>query len=243
MSNLKPSLFVKDITNDRILLKSNSDQLRPVASITKLVTAMVALDDHPNLDEKLLLVPKEKRAVYDGEFSRAEYQLLKAEYTRKELLTAMMVTSDNNASETLAVNYSKGYNQFIIDMNAKVRSLGGTNFEFKEPHGSFDHNKATVEDISKITIGANRYEFIKSASILKETTVSNIFMENINKYILTYFGDIISLSKTGLTCTSGYCATLLVEKNDKLYTVTILGTNTYQERFDVAKKLLTSVIR
>jgi len=245
MLNQKPSILVYNVTDKRVLLKTNADIQRPIASITKLVTAMVILDDCQDLNERLILVDREHRPLlnYDPEYRRTSYQLPEQSYTRQELLTAMLVTSDNNAAETLAENYSKGYNQCVQDLNTKALAVGATDTFFNEPHGCFADNKSTLMDLSQIITASAQYNSILSLNRITNTTLSDVYIENANNYLLLQFPEMIKICKTGLNISAGYSLSMLVEKNDKLYTVTILGTNTYQERFDVAKKLLTSVIR
>jgi D-alanyl-D-alanine endopeptidase (penicillin-binding protein 7) len=249
MTISKPSVLVYNATDDKILLKTNSDVVRPIASITKLMTAMVFLDANSNLDETLNLEKLIKDSIADGEFSRAEYALPEGTYTKRDLLTAMLVTSDNNAANTLANSHSAGRDTFIKEMNDKAKTIGAVQTYYDEPHGCGDNNVSTVEDLNKIIIAANAYAEICQASVVKKTTIADTFMENINSYMLYLFNELpnssasINLCKTGLTELSGYSGGLAVNKNNKLYTVTILGTKTYQERDEMTQKLINYMLK
>ena len=108
----QPSVLHYDINKDKYLHSKNINQTRPIASITKLMTAMVVLDSNPNLHEKLSLSKKVKSSLPRQQFSRID------------LLNAMLVKSDNGAAETLADNYPGGRKVFIEDMNRNAFSYG-----------------------------------------------------------------------------------------------------------------------
>jgi D-alanyl-D-alanine endopeptidase (penicillin-binding protein 7) len=248
MTISKPSVLVYNATDNKILLKTNASVQRPIASITKLMTAMVFLDTNPNLDEELALEKRIVNAIYDGKYSRAEYALPSAVYTKRDLLTAMLVPSDNNAAVTLASCYDGGLRTFVERMNSKAKELGAVNTYYEEPHGSGNGNLSTVEDLSKIVLEASKYDAICQHSIIKQTTVGTTFMENINSYMLYLFNEVnpdrlIKLCKTGLTQASGYSSGIVINKNSKLYTVNILGASSYEERDQMTERLINYMIK
>ena len=243
MTILKPSILVYNASTDKVLLKTNSEIQRPIASITKLVTAMIAIDDQQDLDVPVPYKNRVTKPVLDKQYNRTSFQLPEAEYTRRELLTASLVTSDNNAAETLAANYSKGYDQFIVDMNRKVELLGANNTFFNEPHGCFPDNVSTPTDLTKILLAASQYDYVVETNGLFETTVAGTHMINVNRHLLEMFGKTIKICKTGLSQESGYSMSILVEKNNNLYTISLLGMSSYEERTDLAKKLMTHIIK
>lgn len=249
MTSVKPSVLVYDVTDQKVLLKTNGEMPRPIASITKLVTAMLVLDDSADLDEA---VPPTKFKISELKLLANEnnnwlaQQLPEATYTRRELLTATLITSDNNAAKTLAINYSKGYDQFILDMNARAAAVGAVNTKFDEPSGSSINNVSTLADLNLILLAAAKYKLINDISTLPEATVSNIFMENNSKILLNKFGKLIKVCKTGLTVLSEqlkYSISMVVEKNNKTYTISILGSDSPSERTAFAEKLINHVIK
>jgi D-alanyl-D-alanine endopeptidase (penicillin-binding protein 7) len=247
MLNQKPSVLVYNATDDKILLKTNMDVQRPIASITKLMTAMVFLDTNPDLSEEIPLPMVLRDQQPEGEYSRAEYFLEAGMYTKRDLLTAMLVTSDNNAAIGL-MRSCGGKELFVPLMNKKAAELGATNTVYYEPHGSVANNLSTAEDLHKIVVAASNYPAICQYSTLKQTTVKTTFMENINSYMLYLFNEVepvrlIKLCKTGLTEDSGYSVATGVEKNNKFYTVTILGMPSYTERDEMLKKLINNMLR
>jgi len=243
MSISKPSVLVYNATDNKILLKTNSDIQRSIASITKLVTAMVVLDDQQDLDAVVAYKNRSTRPLIDKQYDRTAFQLPEAEYTRRELLTAALVTSDNGAAETLAANYSTGYEQCVADMNTKVKQLGALDTFFNEPHGCFPDNVSTPNDLTKIMLAAGQYSYLVELNNIVKTTVRETYMENVNRQLLDMFGTSIKLCKTGLSVESGYSMSMLVERHNKKYTISILGMNSYEERTDLAKQLINHVVK
>jgi D-alanyl-D-alanine endopeptidase (penicillin-binding protein 7) len=248
MTISKPSVLVYNATDNKVLLKTNASVQRPIASMTKLMTAMVFLDTNPNLDEELPLEKRLVHAVYDGKYSRAEYALPTGVYTKRDLLTAMFLPSDNNAAATLASSCAGGIDAFIERMNAKAKELGAVNTNYIETHGSRGNNVSTAEDLSKIVLEANKYTEICQHSTIKQATVNTTFMENISSYTLYLFNEVnpnrlITVCKSGLTTQSGYCVSLVVNKNNKLYTVVVLGAATYDDRNEITHRAINYMIK
>jgi D-alanyl-D-alanine endopeptidase (penicillin-binding protein 7) len=225
------SVWLYNITDDTAVVKDNSDIQRPLASITKLMTAMVVLDQTANLDEKVT-----KKLIGP---------LPIGTYTRRQLLTAMLVKSDNSAAETLAENYPGGRRAFINAMNSRAESIGMIQTSFEDASGLSKNNISSARDISKMLIAALNYNFIKETSHMKQALfetqykkkIRTVKLDHTSKQFLFEFDNIV-ITKTGYTNTAGFCLALVVEQQQKFYTVVVMGTPSPFFRFQLVKKLL-----
>lgn len=220
-----PSVLVQNISRDEIVISSNANVIRPMASITKLMTAMVALDQYP-LDQKILVGKKTTMTV-------------------EQLLTNVLVRSDNAASEILAKNYPHGRAAFLDAMNGKAQFLGLKNTEYHDASGLIPTNLTTAQELTKVVAHAGTYPFIRHTSTLTEITktqriknkIRKISLPNTNKNILFEFDNIL-VSKTGTTSKAGKCVAMLVDNKGEQYAIIILGEPSKQARDQVARNLL-----
>lgn len=231
------SIQVINTTQGKILLEKNSYEVRSIASVTKLMTAMVYLDIGNNLDYKINLINKVKT------------HLPNQSYSRRDLLNAMLVKSDNAAAESLANDFLFGRDAFIEAMNEKAKSIGMHNTAFTDASGLNKNNISTANDIAKMLIVAQTYPFILETSIKKETEIEtynknkikNIIFKNTNYLLLNTFDNII-ISKTGYTTPAGFCVAFIINNGKDIFTVVILGSKNLKERLSVAKNLITDYI-
>jgi D-alanyl-D-alanine endopeptidase (penicillin-binding protein 7) len=231
----EPSILLYNDTEAYQIIARNYDQ-RPIASLTKLMTAMVALDYKTYLDATYYMSDKESS------------KLPKKLYTKKELLTAMLVRSDNGAAETLAESYPGGRKMFIKAMNTKAKNLGMKHTVFVDPTGLSKGNISTVDDVGIMMSNASKYNFITNNSARKEASFeipkSNrtkiITLENTNRKLLNEF-DNITASKTGFTYAAGFCLAITVEKNDQKYIVVVLGAKNSNHRAEITKDILQKI--
>lgn len=220
-----PSVVVHNTTTNRNVISDNADTVRPMASITKLMTAMVALDTF-TLDQK---IPTGK----------------KTSMTVEQLLTNVLVRSDNNASEVLAKAHPSGRKEFLRHMNLKAQFLGLKNTEYHDASGLIASNTTTANELVQVVIAAGNYPFIRQTSTLTEITrtskVKNktrtVSLPNTNKTILFEFDNIL-VSKTGTTSKAGKCLAMLVDNKGEQYAIIILGEPTKQARDQAARNLI-----
>ena len=195
-----------NLTTDTWIVSQNINKTRPLASMTKLMTAMVALDYSKDLKRKVALQ------------TRIGSHLPVREFTRNELFHAMLIRSDNAAAETIASDYPGGRAAFIKAMNAKAKEMNLSSTQFKDPTGLSGSNLSSGSDMVDIVKEASLYDVIRRTSIKKQvliethykTKVRSIVLENTNKPLLFEFDDIV-ISKTGFTNSAGWCVALLVE--------------------------------
>lgn len=226
-SKEQPTILVYNTNTKETVLSENADAVRPMASITKLVTAMVALD-HYALTDKLPLSKTSSVTV-------------------EQLLIRLLITSDNYASEILARNYPQGRTAFIRTMNTQIQQLGLIKTEFADPSGLSSANTTTARELVKIVSVAGTYNFIRKISSQAEvhqTSGSNrksktVTLINTNKSILFEFNNIL-ISKTGFTNKAGRCLAMLVDQNGQQHAIIIMGEPTKTARDQVARNLLLS---
>ena len=212
------SVLVYDTAEQSTQYNVNADEQRPMASITKLMTAMIALDSDWDLSRRLLLD------------NRVGSHLPRQSYTRRELLMAMLVKSDNAAAETLAQDYPGGREAFMVAMNARAKSLGMWQTNYDDASGLSRLNVSTARDLAILVTEAYRYDFIRDVSVRTQISVETsgkkrtrqVSLSNTNTTTLTKFKNIL-ISKTGYTTPAGFCMALMVEENQHRYAVVVLG--------------------
>lgn len=231
------TILVYDRDHHYTVVEQNADELRSIASITKLMTAMVVLDHYGDLTTPI---------VYKKKLGS---QLPTRTYTVAELLTAMLVKSDNGAAETLADTFPSGRDSFIAQMNLKARDIGMYNSSFADASGLNIENKSTAREVGILALTAYEYNFIRTTSTKKNFQVvstqkkktKTITLNSTNQVLLAKFDSIV-LGKTGFTNPAGYCVTLLVEKNNRLYSVVVLGARSIKQRVDLVSRLMYNKI-
>jgi D-alanyl-D-alanine carboxypeptidase len=220
-----PTVLVYNNTQHKSVVTDNADTVRPMASITKLTTAMVSLD-HYNLADKIPLDKKNSITV-------------------EQAMTKLLVRSDNSMAELLARNYPGGRDKFLEAMNAKARSLNLSVTRFNDPSGLDAGNVTTATELANIVTAAGRYPFITRITSQPEVTSVNtiknkihtVSLPNTNRTILFEFDNIL-VSKTGFTNHAGRCVAMLVDNRGEQYAIIILGEPTKQARDQVARNLI-----
>jgi serine-type D-Ala-D-Ala endopeptidase (penicillin-binding protein 7) len=232
-ANAATSAWVYNQTQDTIVLNQQANTVRPVASITKLMTAMVALDHDAVLSRTVKLS------------NRVGSNLPPGQYTRRQLFDAMLVRSDNAAAETLAQDYPGGRTAFVQAMNRRARVLGMTSTRFQDPSGLSRNNVGTAGDMGTLVTTAGTYALIREISVQRQIQIESHFkkrirvisLPNTNQPLLFDF-DNIQVSKTGFTNPAGWCVALLVERNKQIFAVVVLGSENKSKRLNTVKDLM-----
>lgn len=154
------SAMIVDLNTQNVIYASHPDLVRPIASITKLMTVMVTLDAHLPMDE-LLSVDISHTPEMRGVYSRVR---LNSEISRKNMMLLALMSSENRAAASLAHHYPGGYDAFIRAMNAKARALGMSNTHYVEPTGLSIKNVSTARDLSKLLIASKRYPLLGNSA-------------------------------------------------------------------------------
>lgn len=232
------SAMIVDLNTNKVLFSSHPDRVRPIASLTKLMTAMVVLDAHQPMDE-LLSVDISHTAEMRGVFSRVK---LNSEISRRSMLLLALMSSENRAAASLAHHYPGGYDAFIRAMNAKARALGMTHTRYVEPTGLSIHNVSSAEDLIKLLKATRQYPLLGQLSTTKEQTA--IFSHPAyalpfrNTNHLVYKTDWrIQLTKTGYTDEAGHCLAMRTVINNRPVALVVLDAFGKYTHFADANRL------
>jgi serine-type D-Ala-D-Ala endopeptidase (penicillin-binding protein 7) len=196
--------LVMDMSDSSILYSRQPDIVAPIASISKLMTALVVLDADQPADE-ILQVDHEDRTFNKGVFSRIQAG---SKLTRDDLLHVALMASDNLAAHVVARNYPGGMTEMVKAMNAKATELGMTHSHFVEPTGLSAENVASPEDLIKMVDAASKNPTIRKFSTDESYTLvagrRMIEFRNTNSLVRNTDWDIL-VQKTGYTSQAGRC--------------------------------------
>ncbi|MGO5000054.1 D-alanyl-D-alanine endopeptidase [Oceanisphaera sp. W20_SRM_FM3] len=210
------SALVVDLETDEVLYASNENFVAPIASVTKLMTAMVAIDAQQSLDEKLPIIISDTTEM-QGVFSRVR---LGSELSRRDLLQIMLMASENRAAASLAHHYRGGHAAFIQAMNNKAQALGMQHSAFAEPTGLSENNVSSAHDLVLLIKAARDYPLIRLFSTTDEKTIAftkpnyTLGFRNTNALVRKDNWH-IQLSKTGFTNSAGHCLVMSTEMNQR----------------------------
>jgi D-alanyl-D-alanine endopeptidase (penicillin-binding protein 7) len=227
--NLKSSaaMVVSQETKD-VLFEKNPGVALPIASITKLMTAMVVLDANLPLDEVITINPEDVKIYNKSRLG------LGTKLTRQEALLLALMSSENRAAYTLARNYPGGLQAFIPAMNAKAQDLGMHQSKFADPTGLLSENVSTVEDLTRMLNAAYAYELIREFSTWPDLTlmIQNRPQTFLNTNRLVRSGDMdIGLQKTGYISAAGKCLVMQARVNGHPFLLVFLDSVGTQSRF------------
>lgn len=203
------SAYAVDANSDAVLVSKNPDVSLSIASITKLMTAMVMLDSHADLDE-YITISQDDVDTLRNTFSRLRVGM---QLRRRDLLLLALMSSENRAASAIArTAYPGGMKEFIARMNAKAKSLGMLHTQFYDPTGLTTENKSTASDLAKMVRAAYQYDLIKEDTTTKAADVM-LSPRYVHRYVNSdalVRGDSfqIELSKTGFINEAGHCLVL-----------------------------------
>ena len=223
--------LVLDTTHSAVLYSRRSDIALPIASITKLMTALVVSDAAQPLDE-LLTVSDEDRSLGKGSFSRL---MPGTQLSRGDLMHLALMSSENRAAHALGRNYPGGVAACVSAMNAKARELGMTNAHFVEPTGLSDENVASPEDLSKLVMAAAKVPAIRQFSTDGDYDVQvgrHLLRFRNTDSLVTKADWNIVVQKTGYISEAGRCLVMQTVIEDR--TVVIVLLNSFGKRTRVA---------
>jgi len=198
---------------------------RPIASITKLMTAMVVLDSDLDLQEKIAIT-KDDRDLIQLTGSRLKYG---AALTRKQMLQLALMSSENRAANALARTWPQGKAAFVAAMNKKARTLGMHASHFNDPAGLDPGNVASAHDTALMVRAAMSYPLIRNATTTRSARVrpykdrGELRFNNTNRLLKNKTWD-IQLSKTGYLNESGRCLVMQAEIDDQPLTIVLLNS-------------------
>ena len=199
-------VFVYDPTSGQTLFAKNADQQAPIASITKLMTAMVVLDANLPLDQAIEITAEDVDHIKNTT-SRLP---IGSHFRRDDLMRLALMASDNRAAAALGRNYPGGLDAFVVAMNAKAHTLGLTQTHYVDSSGLSPQNVSSPADLGKLVAAASSYELIREYTTTQAVSVqlpdSKRKMNFVNTNALVRSSDWkIGLSKTGYINEAGKC--------------------------------------
>lgn len=214
---------VMDQSNGSVLIEKNAGVPVPIASITKLMTAMVALDARPSLSEELV-ISEEDVDTLKGTRSRL---VVGTRLTREEMLLLALMSSENRAAAALSRYYPGGRPAFIAAMNQKARELGLTDTHFEDSTGLTAANVSSARDLTRLVAAAHRYPLIRRFSTTPEYEVNIAgrprLFHNTNSLVRSDSWE-IGLSKTGFISEAGRCLVMQAWVKDKPMIIVLLDS-------------------
>ncbi len=212
---------VIEVSSHRFLSENNADNILPMASTTKILTAIMIIDDC-NLDE-IITVPKQA----EGTEGSSVYLRAGEQYSVRDLLYGLMLRSGNDCAVTLALHHSGSIKAFANKMNEKAALLGAENSRFVNPHGLPDQRHyTTARDLSVIAAYAMENETFREIVSTKYYETRN--WKNKNKMLWEYDGAIGI--KTGFTLNAGRCLVTSAERDGMELVCVVLNSPQMYER-------------
>jgi serine-type D-Ala-D-Ala endopeptidase (penicillin-binding protein 7) len=228
--------LVLDTTHSSVLYSRRASVAMPIASITKLMTALVVMDAGQPLDEPLEITA-EDRATGKGSVSRL---MPGTHLTRGDLMHLALMSSENRAAHALGRNYPGGVAACVTAMNAKARELGMANAHFVEPTGLSDENVASPEDLSKLVMAAAKIPAIREYSTDTNYTVlvgrRGVSFRNTDSLVMRPDWNIV-VQKTGYISQAGRCLVMQTVIEDRTVVIVLLNSFGKQTRVADARRI------
>lgn len=231
------NVLLLNVTDNSVVRGSIDSTQVSIASISKLMTIHTVLKANQNLNETLTVQSK----------LRNHTRLVRGmKMTRLDLMKLSLVYSDNLAAITLSENYPGGKEAFMRQMNVNAKELGMTSTYFGDPTGLDSDNSSTIGDISILTSAVSKYQIVRDAAKTENLTVvatrgKKTIKIKVNPTSKFFGHDNMIAIKTGFTNAAGFCITMLLYSNDKIYNLVVLGAHTSKERKKIIEASLNSI--
>ena len=234
--------LVMDAKTGEVLFSKNTNMAMPIASITKLMTAVITADARLNMSEEITL----QQIDFSGAGGKNSSSTLKAGDTmnRAEVLLVALMKSENPAAAALARTYPGGRQAFIAAMNAKARQLGMSSTHYMDPTGLDPHNVSSARDLGILVSAASQYGLIRQFSTTAHYDFNlgyRVLKSNNTNALVRNGGWNINISKTGYINEAGRCVVMHATVNNRPAVVVLLGASSSQARTNDATNLLNWV--
>lgn len=229
-------LVMNERTGD-VLYAKDADRPRPIASITKLMTAMVVLDAKLPMQQTITITSAE----IDRLRNTTSRLSVGSKLTRQEMLLLSLMSSENRAAAALARSYPGGTREFVKKMNAKARALGMKSARFQDATGLHGGNVATPRDLAKLVQAANAYPEIRRLSTWPEKVVKvgrghQLAYRNSNALVKNPEWD-IGLQKTGFINEAGRCLVMQADIRNQPTVIVLLDSQGKYTRIGDANRV------
>jgi len=228
--------LVEDQRTGELLVQKNPHAVVPIASITKLMTAMVTLDAQLDLNEPLVV---RKEDIDNLRHSRSRLPV-GTNLTRQEALLLALMSSENRAAHALGRTYPGGQEAFVAAMNAKARALGLTATRFTEPTGLSGGNISSAQDLARMVSAAYNYPLIREFTTCEEAVIQSgrriLSFHNTNRLVKSPQWQ-IGLSKTGFIDEAGRCLVMQAEVAQRPVLIILLDAQGTMTRYGDANRI------
>ena len=228
--------FVEDVDTKQILFSKNPNAVLPIASITKLMTALVVTDARLDLNETLQVSNED----IDTEKNSRSRLPVGAELSRADMMHLALMASENRAANSLGRHYPGGLPAFVAAMNAKAKSLGMKDSYFVEPTGLSSQNVSSGPDLAKMVAAAYKVDLIREFSTSQSHTVElghrKVQFNNTNPLVKSNDWD-ISVSKTGFISEAGRCLVMHTRIEGRRLAIVLLDSFGKYSRLGDANRL------
>jgi len=232
------SVLIMDASDSSVLYSRHSDVPMPIASITKLMTALVVLDANQPLDEPIQITDAD-RDFPKGGVSRLT---VGTTLTRGDLMHLALMSSENRAAHALGNNYPGGMSAMVAAMNAKAAELGMASSHFVDPTGLSSQNVASPEDLTKLVIAASHNPSIREYSTDSHYAVKvrrhMVEFRNTDNLVANPTWNII-VQKTGYIAEAGKCLVMAAVIEGRSVVIVLLDSLGKYTRVADAKRIKT----
>lgn len=239
------AVAVIDMQSGKPVYEKNMDATRSIASITKMMTAMVVIDSLDDMREEISIRPSDLVGAKDASTRLKAGDRL----SRSEFMLMMLMKSENPAAKALASNYHGGYSAFIDAMNKKAQSLGMYQTRFSDASGLNPRNVSSARDLVLMMreISTNpRYQTIRNFSsvpsydfhITNYNTGSRVYKASSTSPLVRSGNYAINASKTGFIREAGHCVVMETTVNGRPSIIVLLGAKGSQNRWRDAENIL-----
>ena len=232
------SVLVVDEDSGETLISKNADEVVPIASLTKLMTALVVLDAQQPMDEVL--------EIGDDDVDREKHTRSRltvgTRLRRSDMLLLALMASENRAALSLSENYPGGRQAFLATMNAKARELGMMSTHFADPAGLSDDTTSTARDLMRLLNAADAQPVIRRDSTQPEATMMvrrrDVTFVNTDRMVRSSPDDWdIELQKTGFTNEAGRCLVMRATTLNRTLSMVFLNSVGKLTRFADARRV------
>lgn len=228
--------LVMDESNSNILFEKHSDVALPIASITKLMTSLVVLDAHQNMEEMIEVTDED----LDTEKNTRSRLAVGTVLSRRDLMHIALMSSENRAAHALCRNYPGGLPACLSAMNVKAAQLGMTSTYFNDPTGLSKQNVASASDLAKLLQAASENPTIREFSTDHGYTVPVgrhfVAYHNTNTLVSSPGWDIV-VQKTGYIVEAGKCLVMKAKIEGKTVLIVLLDSVGKYTRFGDANRI------
>jgi D-alanyl-D-alanine endopeptidase (penicillin-binding protein 7) len=234
--DLKSSVaLVVDQDTNEVLFAKNSEAVLPIASLTKLMTALVMVENQLPLEEMITVTSDD----VDTEKNSSSRLTVGATLSRGELLHLALMSSENRAAHALGRTFPGGLQAFVAQMNGKARSLGMADTRYVDPTGLNSSNQSSAKDLASLVKAAYQQPLIRDLSTSHEYAVKlgrrQVQFRNTNSLVRNPSWD-IGLQKTGYIVEAGRCLVLQARMaGRKLIMVFLDSTGKYSRQADAER--------